>query len=391
MRLLKLGVYYPTYLAQFYSERPGLSSASFARQHTELMDDCFGSSNFWTCALNKFGYETSDLTINAEPLQRRWAIDHGLVFDESNWLFEITAAQVKEFEPDVLLIADYTTVTAEFVRHLRSTCPTIRLILGWCGAPYQEDSVFHEFDLVLSCVPELVAKFEREGHSSRHVNHAFAPRVLDKIGQTNQPTIDFSFIGSIVKSDQFHVEREKLLSALVRETDLCIWSEVLKPSAGVDRSVRMPSFGASLRSVRKLFKPSVNGGGIDPEITRRARTPLFGLKMFKQLRDSRVTLNNHIDISVHSASNMRLFEATGVGACLLTDWKANITTLFADDTEVVTYRNAGECVEKVKYLLEHESERRAIALAGQRRTLSDHTFEQRASRIDAIIREALVS
>ena len=111
--------------------------------------------------------------------------------------------------------------------------------------------------------------------------------------------------------------------------------------------------------------------------------------MFGQLRAGRVALNTHIDISTHSASNMRLFEATGVGTCLLTDWKENLGDLFEPDAEVVAYRDAEECVERVKYLLANESRRRDIAAAGQRRTLRDHTFASRAALIDDIIREEL--
>jgi spore maturation protein CgeB len=111
--------------------------------------------------------------------------------------------------------------------------------------------------------------------------------------------------------------------------------------------------------------------------------------MFRQLRAGRVALNTHIDISTRSASNMRLFEATGVGACLLTDSKENLRELFEPDAEVVAYRDADECVEKVRYLLGHESLRRDIAAAGQRRTLRDHTFASRAALIDGVIREEL--
>jgi len=86
---------------------------------------------------------------------------------------------------------------------------------------------------------------------------------------------------------------------------------------------------------------------------------------------------------------MRMFEATGVGACLLTDRKENLANLFAPESEVVSYGSAAECVEKVRYLLEHESERAAVAAAGQRRTLRDHTFAHRAAQIDAIIRQRM--
>ncbi len=389
MRLLKIGVYYPAYLEQFYAERPGLSARSYAAQHAALMDDCFGSSDFWTRALGTLGYETCDLVANAGPMQRAWAPEHGFAFDESDWLFDITAAQVKDFRPEVLIVADYSTVTAAFLRRLKDSCPSLRLVLGWCGAPYGDGSVFAECDVVLSCVPELVAHFREVGHRSRHVNHAFEPRVLEKLDDRAAPPADFVFIGSIVKSERFHLGREQLLSRLVAETDLQIWSEVApRPSP---RQI----FGDMKRRAARLFlgdamtSTSPPPSQVDERILSRARPPLFGLKMFRQLRAGRVALNTHIDISPTSASNMRLFEATGVGTCLLTDWRANLAELFEPDAEVVAYRDAAECVEKVRYLLAHETERRRIAAAGQRRTLREHTFARRAAQIDDIIREAL--
>ncbi|MEO7634584.1 MAG: glycosyltransferase, partial [Sphingomicrobium sp.] len=102
-----------------------------------------------------------------------------------------------------------------------------------------------------------------------------------------------------------------------------------------------------------------------------------------------VTLNSHIDISATSASNMRLFEATGVGTCLLTDRKDNLTILFEPDREVVTYGSAEEAVEKYRYLASHPKERVAIAAAGQKRALRDHNFDKRAARIDDLIRASL--
>ncbi|MET0645768.1 MAG: glycosyltransferase [Pyrinomonadaceae bacterium] len=382
MRLLKIGVYHTVYLKEFYARRPGLAAESYAAQHEALIDDCFGSSDFWTRELSRLGYETCDLVINAEPLQRAWAAERGTAFDEEGWLFGITEAQVRDFRPDVLVVADYSNVTASFLRRLREVCPSIRLVLGWCGAPYSDGSVFAEWDVVLSCVPELVAHFREAGHHSRHVNHAFEPRVLDKLDARGEaPAVDFVFVGSLVKAERFHLGREKLLSRLVEATGLQIWAEVgPPPPTRLQRAARL------LRGTWKSPQTSV-----DARIARHARPPVFGLDMFRQLRAGRVALNTHIDISIHSASNMRLFEATGVGACLLTDSKENMRELFEPDAEVVAYRDAEECVEQVKYLLGHESRRRDIAAAGQRRTLREHTFASRAALIDAAIRERLSS
>lgn len=415
MRLLKLGVYYPAYLRQFYARCAGLESQPYSVQHASLMQDGFGSADFWTTALARLGYETADIIANAAPLQRRWASENGTTSGEHDWLFDITAAQVQKFRPDVIIVADYSTVTAAFLRRLREACPSIRLILGWCGAPYSDPSVFREWDIVLSCIPELVGHFRQHGHQCFHVNHAFDPRLLERLDTTATPTADFTFVGSVLKHDRFHLEREKILRALVEHTGLEIWSDLASPERSERRHdataprrwaheavqaaqrVGIPqTLLAAVPFVRRAVvnanpHPEAANDSVDARIISRARAPLFGLAMFQQLHDSRVALNTHIDISPASASNMRLFEATGVGACLLTDWKANLSEMFAPETEVVTYRDADECVERVRYLLSHEAERRAIALAGQRRTLRDHTFKERALEIDEIIRTALSS
>lgn len=74
---------------------------------------------------------------------------------------------------------------------------------------------------------------------------------------------------------------------------------------------------------------------------------------------------------------MRLYETTGVGACLLTDTKSDLNRYFEPDVEVVTYASAEECVEKVKWLLENPVHCQSIAKAGQKRTLKEHNFKNR--------------
>jgi len=409
LRLLKITNFYPGYLSGFYDARPELTGRPYGEQFSALMADCFSWADFWAVALRKLGYEADEVVANVEPMQKRWAEERGVKYDEGDWQAEIAVAQVKAFAPDILFSANHAAFGAQFLRRLKSECPSIRLVVGWCGAPFDDPSVFREHDIVLSCVPELVEHFLREGHRCHHVNHAFEPRVLERINLGSEPTIDFSFIGSVVKRDQYHVQREKLLLELVRKTDLQLWAGVNRVGARERYSVgaRQLAYDAAhgarqlglpeslLRSVpvvgkaaRWKARPALPAE-LAPEIARRAKEPLYGVKMYQTLRDSRVVLNTHIDISTTSASNMRLFEVTGVGSCLLTDWKENITDLFEPGSEVVTYKSAEECVEKVSYLLGHERERRAIAEAGQRRTLRDHTIPQRAAQLDEIIRAAV--
>jgi spore maturation protein CgeB len=112
----------------------------------------------------------------------------------------------------------------------------------------------------------------------------------------------------------------------------------------------------------------------------------WGMAMYQILHDSRITLNHHIGVSNAYANNMRLYEATGVGTLLLTDWKQNLPELFEPGEEVVVYRNPEECVEAAQYYLEHEEERKRIAALGQKRTLRDHTYGHRMREFLAILK-----
>ena len=110
--------------------------------------------------------------------------------------------------------------------------------------------------------------------------------------------------------------------------------------------------------------------------------------MYQVLRNSLLTLNHHGNIP-SSANNLRLFEATGVGTLLITDWKENLPEIFGLGKEVIAYRTPEECVELIKYYLEHDSERKAIAQAGQQRTLREHTYYQRMQELVDILSKYL--
>jgi spore maturation protein CgeB len=129
--------------------------------------------------------------------------------------------------------------------------------------------------------------------------------------------------------------------------------------------------------------------GYSAELIRAVKKPVFGIEMYRILRNYGIVLNNHGDVAGHFAGNMRLFEATGVGSCLLTDDKSNMEDLFLRDAEVVVYKSINDCIEKLKWLLDHESERKRIAAAGHIKTLSAHTVENRCRIIESVIEDEL--
>jgi spore maturation protein CgeB len=403
MRLLKITSFYSSYLRIFYGEHPELVHKTYSEQKQILDYDAFGWSDFWEKGLAPLGYEVMEIVANAEPLQKCWAKENGIIFDSETWQWQIVYGQIKKFQPTILFLEDYSILPSALLDELKQNCPSIQLVFSWCGAPYDDASVFKAHDIVLSCIPEMVETFRTLGHRSEHINHAFEPRVLDRLDLKVQPTIDFSFVGQIVRSNQYHLKREQLLESLVEQVPIYICSPSSSASwkGKVKLSLQTVLYqiaqgsvktGIPVSSLAKLPKisnyttrESKPQALVSPQLRPHLHPAVFGLDMFQTLRNSKVALNCHIDISPCSASNMRLFEATGVGTCLITDWKENLTQLFEPDREVVTYRSAEECSEKVKWLLDHPQQRNAIAQAAKARTLKDHTFIHRAIQLDRII------
>ena len=114
-----------------------------------------------------------------------------------------------------------------------------------------------------------------------------------------------------------------------------------------------------------------------------------GLDYYQTIQNSLITFNRHTDYVSDSVGNMRMFEATGVGTCLLTDAGSNLGDLFLDDYEVVSYRSIDEAIEKSKFLIENDDERTAIAMRGQARTLRHHATNNRCELIDEVIRAVI--
>lgn len=407
MKICKIATVYQAYWKNFYTKKSELNNKSYALQKEALDYDGFGWSDFWQHALTELGYNVMEIIANIEPLQKMWSIEHDFKFSQNSWILSIAFEQVKTFQPTVLFLDDYSTFSNRWIAELRQACPSIQLVISWCGAPYQNSDIFKAHDFVLSCIPELVEQFRKMGHCSNHINHAFDSRILERLPPITEPQVDCSFVGQIVRNNQYHLERERVLEQLAAQLPIQIycpatgmnWKDQAKAmiSRGVYEGMQvLQQLGISktwLSQLPKIGKLAACSDRprlpINPRLQPFMWPAVFGLEMFQTLQNSKTTFNSHINISPRSASNMRLFEATGVGSCLVTDWKDNIRTLFEPDTEVVTYRTAEECVEKVRWLLDHPDQRATIAQAGQARTLKDHTFTHRAIQLHELITETL--
>jgi spore maturation protein CgeB len=370
MRILVLDSYYSAFLNSFYGRRPDLAQRSYDEQWRALMVQCFGTADFYSSNLIALGHESTEVVANCEPLQRRWASEQGINLDRPRliwrkrlglipwpqrtpppWFYTVLLAQVKRYSPDVLHIQDMNGISATFLREVR---PYVKLLTGQIACPIASDADFREYDLVLSSFPHFVEQFRRDGLCSEYFNLGFEPRLLE--GLQRGPQHGVVFVGGL-SSD--HAERIRFLERIASSQPVDIWG-----------------YGFDSLSENSVLRQFHHG-------------ELWALDMYNVLYNAKIALNLHINVAGPYANNMRLYEATGVGAFLLTDYKDNLNSLFEPGKEVVAYRSPEEALELIDYYLGHEEERKAIALAGQARTLREHTYYHRMGEFINILNRYL--
>ena len=85
---------------------------------------------------------------------------------------------------------------------------------------------------------------------------------------------------------------------------------------------------------------------------------------------------------------LRHFEVTSQGGFMLTYATPELSTCFEIGTECDVFTNEAELLDKIDHYLHHPQQRRDIAAAGQRRTLSEHLYSHRLTRLVDILRSS---
>lgn len=368
IRFLKISSFYPDYLNYFYQQRPELKTASYTEQHRALMDDSFYLAGFWKKNLNNISdFEAEELILDAEHLQKQWAREHDMKFTDDNWKLDILKHQVAEFKPDILFWFDVYSIPIRFRKAIHELNPQLKIIIGWDGLGLDGIKDCSDCNIVLSCSRLIIDKLKKQGVKAWYFPYGFEHTILDKIKKDSSPKYDVSFVGSITLFKGGHYERLKLIAELSRKVNLDFWISTFNASSSMfsrDQLGRLRR--GRIREILDIRQIAKHNKGI-----------AFGQQMYQILVDSKITINNHIDAAYDIAANQRLFEATGAGTCLVTDWKKNIEEYFEPDKEIVTYKSVGECVEKVNYLLKNEELRKQIASTGQSKTLNKYSFQNR--------------
>jgi len=404
-KLLRITDLYPQYIGSVYQKYPELSSLSFIEQSNKLSLKSVEISSSYVKELNAMGVESAELITNAPVAQKQWLKENNLPEDTS--LPETILKQIEYFKPDVVWLDTTALLNSSFIIQLKKLNPFVKKVVGHICAPFNTEieKGLMQLDAVFTCTPCIENELKLKGMKNvTLVYHAFYPEIINWVKEDNNPfpVNDFVFTGSLYTGYGLHKSRiEYIENMLANNIKVGIYGNlesrttVLKKQAMYYAINAFNKLGASsfINNISLLSRFKNYG---DEEVSyysnkliNATQPPVFGIEMYKVLANAKICFNIHGEIAKKCAGNIRLFEATGIGTCLITDYKDNMSTLFEIDKEVVTYKNMSDCVDKVKWLLNNPEERNKIAKAGQERALKSHTVKNRVAQVNEIIIQLL--
>jgi len=366
MRIFIIDTYYPSFLKSFYTKKPYLKNASYGKQKKTLLDEQFGTADFYSKNLEKLGYKAEEFIANNEILQKRWAKEHNLAYQKGFfqsipkvrnyfkpiWVEKILEAQIKEFEPDIIYSQNLYFLKPKFLYKIKKNS---KLLVGQIASPIPDKNYLQLYDLILTSFSHYVNKFKSIGIKGEYLKFGFEHTIISRLSkQANQYCA--VFIGGFTNR---HKKGTELLEHLARKVKIDFWGY------GIDN-----------------LNPN-------SPILKNYHGEAWGLEMYNILFNSEICINRHIDVAENYANNMRLYEATGCGTTLITDYKKNLGELFKIGQEIEAYSSKKELVEKINYYLNHNKERKKIAKAGQKRTLKEHAYRQRMKELVKILEKYL--
>ena len=428
VRLQGLG--YSQAFLQILEKFPNFGELSFSAQYKILAQERSVYSSGFADGMSRLGNQAVEIFFDCEDAQKTWAAEQGVDYSNKCWQVEIVLAQLQKMKPDVLFFQDIYALPEKVRRRIKDYVPSVRVVVIQKGYP-GETGDLSDADILLVSSPILYERYrEQSPHLLYHSFDADIPLSL-----MERETIDrerLVFAGSSRAPE----DRYWMLRQLLRETPINIWVDEdhnshkkhggwlnhwawkryirakLVNELGVNPDgilAKLFSMVSSLPKGKRILAeargkrsadskdrelPGLRRGllprrTLAEEFPSRSKPSLFGLDYYELLSRSDVVFNIHSAKSQDTVDNMKMFETTGMGACLLTDTGRNMKDLFEEDVEVVAYRSADEAIEKAKYLIENPEKAREIAAAGRAKTLARHTMFHRCEEIDEIIRTHL--
>ena len=197
--------------------------------------------------------------------------------------------------------------------------------------------------------------------------------VKRQVFQYRQDEIEAFFHTPDVMNEEMRMERlrnilaaEGLLPGEDYEEDIkyIFRTSVLEKKVTVEERRSMLEGVAHMDCDFRLYTESDLSGYPDLKRVNRGHVD-YNTEMPYVFRNSRINLNLTLR-SIHTGIPQRAIDIMGCGGFLLSNYQEELSELFKENEEFVSFDSLKECEDKIRYYLKHEDERKKIALAGEK-------------------------
>lgn len=320
-------------------------------------------------------YNPYPIISNCKNSQLNWARKNEINFDLNDWKNQIFLNQIELLKPEIIFFDSFNSFETEELRLIKKNNKFIKLFITWEGIANCEIDKLNVYNIIVSPLHYLVDFYNKNGIKSYHMALSFEPSVFENISRNK--TIDVSFTGSINLFKEGHFKRLKFLYNLSKKINIKLYLANVR------------SYRYFISIIRCILKFDFKSIFYLTYLSIKSHTPRIGIEMLKVIASSKIAVNIHIDAAKNEAANLRMYEVTGVGTCLLTDFKENLNNYFELNNEVVAYKTVDDCINKIKTLLKDENEIKRLSFNGQQKTFKEHSFKERVNKLVMIIEKNL--
>ncbi len=409
---------YPT--SSLYDEK--LDEITFLEALRIIHNNRSAWSDAYSDGFNRLGVQAIDLIVNNKKLQLKWAKENGVSINTDYWQIEVAIAQLRFIKPDVVIFQNFGILPDEIIKELKTWVKSIKVLAIQIGYPHDnKDLSFYDMIFpTLNYIRDKCINFKKPMHICKP---AFDTRILSEIKNPIEKEYPLIFSGSSgIGYECGHAKRYWMLYDILRKADINVYLDELRSSSHVKKKKKYFIENPNRKKVLndKDFTTIINI--LNQEDTFEHQTllsellcdrglrdalftkleplvplkfmfhnavlpPVYGKEYYELISKSYSILNIHTDAMGHRVGNMRMFETTGVGSCLLVENGSNMNEFFEEGKEVVTYENLDDCLEKINYLSNNLNVALQIGKSGQNKTLKEHTIDNRCELILGVLKE----
>ncbi|MBK8982183.1 MAG: glycosyltransferase family 1 protein [Ignavibacteria bacterium] len=257
---------------------------------------------------------------------------------------------IKLYKPDVIFVREQTGIPSDLWKNSGKHS----LIVSRLAAPLPYKWAPSDWDLILTSTMVYKKFFEINNVNSIINHNGFDFRILDEL-KAGEKKFDVTFIGGVGK--RFWKKRTKLIEKLSEMENFKWWGYI---------EDEFPKDSLIIKAWQGITS---------------------GLDMLQIYKDSKIVVNDYVDMADGEGVNQRIFEVMGVGSLLLTRESETLKRNFPENV-FATFGSDEDCKERIKYFLSNDAEREEIAKKGQEYIKSNYNYDNLMKDLSGLLRES---